>query len=182
MSDYALNAVLFIALVIFLAALYYMLGKTQTRKELRTILRKRNPVTPVLYLGEYVSGLEVLDSAGLTETRRVMCIVTRESYVFIGFPGDSWQEVGEAPRGRITDIYLENILHEARKPGDSGPVMQKEWRLSICWSAEGGGEKAAVFEFNGTSASAITLLSNLRQHAHPGPSVRQRNPDRADSL
>jgi hypothetical protein len=182
MSDYALNAVLFIALVIFLAALYYMLGKTQTRKEIKGIIQRRNPVTPVLYMGEYVSGLDVLDRAGRTETERVLCVVTEESYVFIGFPGDSWQEVGEAPRGRITDIYLENIGHSARKPEDTGPVKQKEWRISIGWSAEGGRKKAAVFEFNGPSASAIALLNTLRQHARPGSSGRKRIPGRADAL
>lgn len=176
MSDVLMNALLLIALILFLTVMYYTFGKKDAEQEINAILLKRNAVSRVFILGRYISGLRKLSGFHTLESKKILCAVTDHEYVFIGFPEDSWKEIGEVPCDAVNSIVIENRKKLVRKLSETRQM--ESWRLLIDWNDECGKKQSIVFEFTGPSAlqSANTALMNLKRYSE---GYKETQPQRA---
>lgn len=175
-SDILMNALLLIALILFLTVLYYKLGKKDAEQEINAILLRRNCLSRVFIMGRYISGLGKLSGLPALESKKILCAVTDHEYVFIGFPEDSWREVGEVPCDAVNTIVIENRKRLVQQLSETRKM--ESWRLLIDWNDNCGKKQSIVFEFTGPSAlqSANTALMNLKRYRE---AYKETQPQRA---
>lgn len=158
------SAFLFAVLVLFLIVLYFNLDRKDSEQEIKDILEGKKTVSSVFPMGKYVSGLDLTGEINPLESRKMLSIIPNTAYVFMGFPRDSWEKVGEISLDAIQSVFIENkkICVQAF----SEIKRNEEWRLFIEWKDEKGMKKQTIFSFTGSSAmsSAHEALKILKQN------------------
>lgn len=159
-----INAFLFVALIIFLTILYFKIGRKESEQEIKAILKRKKALSHVFHVGEYISGLDQVSTMNTLESRKILCVIAETSYVFIGFPQDSWKEVGEINRSAVYNVFTENKKRFIQKLSEI--TRDEEWRLYIEWKDKKGMKRQTVFSFTGSSASssANEALKILKQN------------------